>query len=215
MGKYSKGQDCKTVYRWQREREREEKDATTGNMAPKARNNQPPFCRYALTKHPTIMKIVKERGIAIEVNPISNQVLNLVADMRNHPASFLFSRDFPVVVSSDDPGMWGAVGLSYDFYESFVGIMSRSADIRALKQLAMNSIKYSAMSDEEKARAYKIWKAKWTTFVKDLGKTTGIVPGNSSDNSCLPKRNNASSITSLTNILHVATLLFAYVLIRS
>lgn len=29
---------------------------------------------YALTKHPQVMKVVKERGIAIEVNPISNQV---------------------------------------------------------------------------------------------------------------------------------------------
>ena len=29
---------------------------------------------YALTKHPEVMKIVKQRSIPIEVNPISNQV---------------------------------------------------------------------------------------------------------------------------------------------
>ena len=29
---------------------------------------------YALSKHPVLMKIVKERGIAVEVDPISNQV---------------------------------------------------------------------------------------------------------------------------------------------
>lgn len=29
---------------------------------------------YALSKHPLLLNIVKERDIAIEVNPISNQV---------------------------------------------------------------------------------------------------------------------------------------------
>ncbi|XP_012265133.2 adenosine deaminase 2 [Athalia rosae] len=122
---------------------------------------------YAILKHPKILDIVKERGIAIEVNPISNQVLRLVDDLRNHPASYLFSRDFPVIVSADDPGLWGATGLSYDFYEAFLGIMSRSADIRALKQLALNSIKFSAMSKDEKARALCIWNEKWAAFIND------------------------------------------------
>jgi len=30
---------------------------------------------YALTKHPDIMKMVKEKNIAVEINPISNQVI--------------------------------------------------------------------------------------------------------------------------------------------
>ena len=29
---------------------------------------------YALYKHPLVMQLIKERDIAIEVNPISNQV---------------------------------------------------------------------------------------------------------------------------------------------
>lgn len=113
------------------------------------------------------MELVKQKNIAIEVNPISNQILNLVADLRNHPASILFAENYPVVVCSDDPGLWGAKGLSYDFYEAFMGIMSRSSDLRALIQLGHNSITYSAMNDEEKERAFEIFDEQWTEFVEN------------------------------------------------
>lgn len=54
---------------------------------------------FAIVKYPSILKIVKERRIGIEVNPISNQVLKLVDDLRNHPSAILFSDDYPVVIS--------------------------------------------------------------------------------------------------------------------
>ena len=114
------------------------------------------------------MEIVKEKNIAIEVNPISNQVLNLLGDLRNHPASVFFAENYPVVVSSDDPGLWGAKALSYDFYEAFMGLMSRTSDLRALKKLATNSLLYSAMSDEEKSKATKIFKKQWEDFLLDV-----------------------------------------------
>ncbi|CAB0044138.1 unnamed protein product, partial [Trichogramma brassicae] len=90
------------------------------------------------------MEIVKEKKIVVEVSPISNQVLKLVGDMRNHPAAHFFATNLPVVITSDDPSLWGAKGLSFDFYEAFVGIMSSEADLRALKQLALNSISTAA-----------------------------------------------------------------------
>lgn len=54
---------------------------------------------FSLVKYPNILKIVKKLKIGIEVNPISNQVLKLVDDLRNHPAAILFSDDYPVVIS--------------------------------------------------------------------------------------------------------------------
>lgn len=82
---------------------------------------------YALSKHPVLLKMVKERDIAVEVNPISNQVmknirnwkefvdwpeeinktvfllekvLKLVDDIRNHPAAVYFSQNIPLIISS-------------------------------------------------------------------------------------------------------------------
>ncbi|XP_034951981.1 adenosine deaminase AGSA-like [Chelonus insularis] len=123
---------------------------------------------YAVVKHPEVLEIVKQRNIPIEVCPISNQVLGLVKDLRNHPANILFASNFPVVVSNDDPGLWGSKALSYDFYEAFMGMMSREADIRALKQLAINSIDYSSMNDYQKVVAKDIWSQKWNKFVNNL-----------------------------------------------
>lgn len=54
---------------------------------------------YSLYKHPVLWAAFKEKDIAIEVCPLSNQVLHLVHDLRNHPATFFISENVPIVVS--------------------------------------------------------------------------------------------------------------------
>lgn len=123
---------------------------------------------YALMKHPMILGAVNERDIALEVNVISNVVLSLVRDVRNHPLASYLALGLPVVLSSDDPGAWDADPLSHDFYVAFVGVASRHADIRMLKQLALNSIKYSALDDAGKKKLFDVFYRRWDLFVKEL-----------------------------------------------
>lgn len=129
---------------------------------------------YALYKHPLLLKMLKERRIAIEVNPISNQVLKLVDDLRNHPAAALIADNFPLVISSDDPAAWEATPLTDDFYVTFMALTGENAGLATLKQLAINSLMYSAMTDEEKTAAMALWEKKWGYFVYDTVTTYGL-----------------------------------------
>ncbi|KAM4618994.1 adenosine deaminase 2-A [Polymixia lowei] len=122
---------------------------------------------FALLRHPVAKKLSRKRGVALEVCPISNQVLKLVADLRNHPAAVLMSEGHPVVISSDDPAMFGASGLSYDFYEAFVGFGGLSSHLGSLKELAINSIRYSSLSPKLQERALALWQKRWDQFVSE------------------------------------------------
>ncbi|XP_013118640.1 adenosine deaminase 2 isoform X2 [Stomoxys calcitrans] len=123
---------------------------------------------FALPKHPQLWSTIKKRNIAIEVNPLSNQVLGYIWDLRNHPASFLIAENFPIIISSDDPGLWNAKGLSYDFYYAFMAFAPAEADLRFLKQLALNSIKYSILTSEERRKINRIFQKKWEEFIYNV-----------------------------------------------
>ena len=121
---------------------------------------------YALSKHPVLWKTVQKRDIAIEISPISNQVLHLVADLRNHPASFYISNNIPIVICSDDPGFWDAKGLSYDFYYALMSLAPKNSGLKLLKQLVWNSIKYSVLSSAERKHAYGMLQSQWNGFLE-------------------------------------------------
>jgi adenosine deaminase CECR1 len=118
----------------------------------------------SLVKHPLLIQIAKEREIAIEVCPISNQVLGYIADLRNHPAVTYINSGLPVVICSDDPGIWQST-ISHDYYEAF---MAWGLDLKGLKQLAKNSLLYSVMDHQDKEYALRHWQKKWDEFISWL-----------------------------------------------
>jgi adenosine deaminase CECR1 len=117
---------------------------------------------FNLFRSPMVEEMIREQGIVLEVCPISNQAVRLARDIRLHPAAGYLKRGVQCVLSSDDPGIIGNHGLSYDFWEAF---MAWDLDLAALKQLAENSLVYSGMTDVEKKVALASWKKKWNAWI--------------------------------------------------
>lgn len=121
----------------------------------------------SVVKHPEVKQLIKNRRIAIEVCPISNQVLGFVSDPRNHPMVGLVAEGgYDLVIGSDDPGMWGATGLSFDWYYFFMAMTGEDAEIDVLYELALNSIKHSAISEVDKEAYSRKLYDQWNDFIK-------------------------------------------------
>ncbi|CAG5129368.1 unnamed protein product [Candidula unifasciata] len=123
---------------------------------------------FALPKRPQLLQLVRERNIPLEVNPLSNQILRLVSDLRNHPMASLMADDFPIVIGCDNMVVWEALPQSHDFYVAFMDMSGRDADLTFLKQLAVNTIKYSALGASQKKAAMNLWQTKWNRFIDEV-----------------------------------------------
>lgn len=119
---------------------------------------------FNLFRFPTLIELVKEKDVCIEVNPLSNQILGYIRDLRMHPASTYLRRGVNCVISSDDPLIFDYEGLSYDFWSVF---LAWELDLGSLKKLTRNSIEYSALTEVEKAKAMAVWKKRWNKFVEE------------------------------------------------
>eukprot|EP00039_Didymoeca_costata_P025462 m.13445 g.13445 ORF g.13445 m.13445 type:complete len:529 (+) comp4854_c0_seq1:107-1693(+) len=119
---------------------------------------------YALAHHPILLERVKSQNIGIEVCPLSNQILGLLQNIRNHPLVPFVSKNLSVSINSDDPAMWDASGVTYDWLYASLALGNMS-NITVIKQLAMNSIAKSA-AEEEKANLYVAWDSAWQTFLE-------------------------------------------------
>lgn len=123
---------------------------------------------YSLYKHPILWKMVKKKGIALEICPLSNQILRLVTDLRNHPAVFYVSESVPIVIAPDDPGFWDSLGVSYDFYYALMSLAPASAGIGFLKQIVWDSVKYSSLSETERTQYAELLQPRWDKFVEHV-----------------------------------------------
>lgn len=121
---------------------------------------------FSLAKHPLLMKMCKERGVAIEVCPISNEILRLTSSMPMHPLPVLLNNGVSVALCPDDPSVFGNMGLSFDFFQVIVA--SEITSVLSLKQLARQSLEYSSLEDEDRKRALQLWENRWDAFVEEI-----------------------------------------------
>lgn len=118
----------------------------------------------SLARHPTLIDVVKERDICLEICPISNQVLGYTASICSHPSLLaLLNRNVPVALSSDDPSIFENFGLSYDFYQ--LVISAKSTSLISLKVLARRSLKYALVDDKTKQAMMADFDRRWDAFL--------------------------------------------------
>ncbi|RKL08484.1 hypothetical protein BFJ71_g1771 [Fusarium oxysporum] len=117
---------------------------------------------FSIIKHPLLMQLCKEKKIAIETCPISNEVLGLCPTTKAHHLPILLSNCVPCTINSDDPVSWGASVLSHDFYQTLM--RSNNLSIPGLGVIAEWSTEHSCMNFDMQEKVYKDFEEKWFVF---------------------------------------------------
>ncbi|KAF1832643.1 Metallo-dependent hydrolase [Decorospora gaudefroyi] len=124
---------------------------------------------FSLMKHPHLVEKFKKTatspGICIELCPISNELLHLCRNVKEHPFPELLAAGIPCTVNSDNPSLFSN-SMSHEFYQIMVGAPTMS--LYSWKQLARWSIDYSCLTKKEKAEGHAIFTRSWKHFCRDV-----------------------------------------------
>ncbi len=120
---------------------------------------------FNLFQFPILEGMMRTNDVALEICPVSNQLLRLLHDLRIHPALGYMNRGVQCVLGSDDPSIFGNDGLSYDFWMAYY---AWGLGLDELKQLAANSLRYSALGPDDKAAALARWNQQWNIWVQSV-----------------------------------------------
>lgn len=118
-----------------------------------------------LFKSPKLLDDYKIANIAIELCPISNQLLRYITDLREHPGQSYLVGGLLVSLNSDDPAIYGYQGVSFDFWEA---VVAWGLDLKMVKVLCYYSLISSSLNEDEKTKAISEWQEKWDSYIKNF-----------------------------------------------
>ncbi len=118
-----------------------------------------------LFRYKYLQDMVKINHNALEICPISNQVLRYIADVRIHPLYGYLNSGLDCVIASDDPQIFGNDGLTYDYWMAYTG---SNMDLRSVKKLIKNSYIYSGMNTTERTIMMNRWEEKWKKYIEEF-----------------------------------------------
>ena len=114
-------------------------------------------------KNPSVVEWLYKNQIPVETCPVSNQILGIIPDIRNHPAMSLYRRGIPIILGSDDPGTFGYDHFTIDWYHIF---MAWGLTLVDLKTISYNSVNYSslALKQDHLNAATTKWTNQWNRY---------------------------------------------------
>ena len=118
-----------------------------------------------LFKLGNLYEIIKKNKIVLEINPISNQTLRQVRDLRLHPCIGYHNSGIKICINNDDPTLYNTKGVAYDF---FVVAAAMEFDLLDFKCFGLNSIDGAEISEEVKNEYKKVFLKDWNEFLKYL-----------------------------------------------
>ena len=116
---------------------------------------------FNLYRYPEAEKAVLEKGICMEICPVSNAMLGYCRDFSKHPAKRYMESGIPIVICSDDAAYQAHSVLTGDYLAVVVGW---DLSFKQLRNLCRNSIEYSFLIPERKRELMSWWKKQWTAF---------------------------------------------------
>ena len=94
------------------------------------------------------MRLMRHGPYLVEINLISNLLLNYINEYAEHPFPEYLRVGIPVTLSTDDRGMWDSTMTD----EFFVAVREFDLSWNEVKLLSRNSLEYAFVQDDEKAR---------------------------------------------------------------
>ena len=122
----------------------------------------------AARNDPTLMKYLREQGIAIEACPISNVRTGVVASLRDHPVREFFDQGLKVTANSDDPSMFET-----DMNNEYLQIHRELGfTVSELFKLSLNAVDSSFLPEEKRARLRERFMKEYAALLSRMEKST-------------------------------------------
>jgi adenosine deaminase CECR1 len=124
-----------------------------------------------LISDPNTMLLMRNEKALVEINLISNLLLEYVSDYSQHPFPEYLRTGIPVALSTDDRGMWES-NMTDEYY---VAVKEFDLSWEEILKLGRNSLKYSFVEDTVKATLLKDYERRMEQFAKSFAKNSPSV----------------------------------------
>ena len=110
------------------------------------------------------MRLMRHGPYLVEINLISNLLLNYVSDYSQHPFPEYLRTGIPVALSTDDRGMWDSTMTD----EFFVAVTEFNLTWDEIKTLSRNSLKHAFVEQEIKHELLENFDEKTADFEREI-----------------------------------------------